>query len=144
MEEDENTSTKRPRLSELGKEIVDIEDDDDRSINKGKPTIVEEESQEQSQSVSNTERTVSNPTIAGGSQVSAMILQRYTSNEEETSQTPLQEDLVLNFTEERNKSANENYRLMQQIRKSVLNKSSLLTIKEAQGNVFRVATSDMA
>ena len=49
MEVDENTSTKRPRLSELGKEIVDIEDDDDRSINKGKPTIVEEESQEQSQ-----------------------------------------------------------------------------------------------
>ena len=64
MEVDENTSIKRPRLSESGKEIVDIEDDDDRSINKGKPTIVEEESQEQSQSVSNTERTVSNPTIA--------------------------------------------------------------------------------
>ena len=46
MELHENTSTKRPRLSELGKEIVDIEDDDDRSINKGKLTIVEEESQE--------------------------------------------------------------------------------------------------
>ena len=46
MEVDENTSTKRPRLLESGKEIVDIKDDDDRSINKGKPTIVEEESQE--------------------------------------------------------------------------------------------------
>ena len=42
MEMDENTSPKKPRLSESGKEIVDIEDDDDRSINKGKPTIVEE------------------------------------------------------------------------------------------------------
>lgn len=53
--------------------------------------------------MSNTKRAISNPTIVGGSQVSAMILQRYTSNEEETSQTPLQEDLVKNFTKERNK-----------------------------------------
>ena len=46
MEVDEDVSTKRPRLSESSKEIVDIEDDDDRSINKGKATIMEEESQE--------------------------------------------------------------------------------------------------
>ena len=46
MEVDEDVSTKRPRLSESSKEVVDIEDDDDRSINKGKSTIVEEESQE--------------------------------------------------------------------------------------------------
>ena len=46
MEVDEDASTKRPRLSESSKEIVDIEDDDDRSINKGKATNVEEESQE--------------------------------------------------------------------------------------------------
>ena len=45
MEVDEDASIKRPRLSESSKEIVDIEDDDDRSINKGKATIVEEESQ---------------------------------------------------------------------------------------------------
>ena len=42
MEVDENTSVKRPRLEEAGEEIVEIEDDDDRSINKGKTTIVEE------------------------------------------------------------------------------------------------------
>ena len=46
MEVDEDVSTKRPRLSESSKEIVDIEDNDDRSINKGKATIVEVESQE--------------------------------------------------------------------------------------------------
>ena len=74
MEVDEDASTKRPRLSESSKEIVDIEDDDDRSINKGKATIVEEESQEQSQSVSNTVRIVSNPTIVESSQASTMIL----------------------------------------------------------------------
>ena len=85
MEVDEDASTKRPRLSDSSKEIVDIEDDDDRSINKGKATIVKEESQEQSQSVSNTERTVSNPTIVESSQASAMILQRFTLNEVETS-----------------------------------------------------------
>ena len=37
-----DASTKRPRLSESSKEIVDIEDDDDRSINKGKATIIQE------------------------------------------------------------------------------------------------------
>ena len=36
---------KKPRISEQSKEIVGIEDDDERSINKGKATIVEEESQ---------------------------------------------------------------------------------------------------
>ena len=48
MEMDEDVATKRPRISEQSKEIVDIEDDDERSINKVKTTIVEEESQGQS------------------------------------------------------------------------------------------------
>ena len=97
MEVDEDASTKRPRLSESSKEIVDIEDDDDKSINKGKATIAREESQEQSQSVSNIERTVSNPAIVGSSQASYIILQRFTLNEVETSQASSQEDLVKNF-----------------------------------------------
>ena len=46
MDMDEDVSSKRPRLSEPSREVVDIEYDDDRSINKGKATIVEEESQE--------------------------------------------------------------------------------------------------
>jgi len=45
MEVDENTYVKKPRLARVGEEVVEIEDDDDRSINKGKTTIVEEESQ---------------------------------------------------------------------------------------------------
>lgn len=85
MEVDEDVSTKRPRLSKSSKEIVDIEDDDDRSINKGKATIVEEESQEQSQSMSNTERTIINPATVESSQASAMILQRFTLKEVEAS-----------------------------------------------------------
>ena len=74
MEMDEDVATKRPRISEQSKEIVNIEDDDERSINKGKTTIVEEESQGQSQSVSNTERTITNPTIVESSQGPAMVL----------------------------------------------------------------------
>ena len=94
--------------------------------------------------MSNTERTISNPAIVGSSQASTMILQRFTLNEVETSQASSQENLVKNFTEDRNKSANDNYRLMQQIRKFVPDKSSLLAVREAQGNIFRIATSDMA
>ena len=32
---------------------------------------------------------------------------------------------------------------MQQIRKFVLNKSSLMEVKESEGNVFRIATTDV-
>ena len=72
-----------------------------------------------------------------------MILQRFTLNEVETTQASSQEDLVKNFIEERNKSANDNYRLTQQIRKFVPDKSPMLAVREAQGNIFRIATSDM-
>ena len=130
MEVDEDASTKRLRLSEPSKEVVDIEDDDDRSINKGKATIVEEESQDQPQSVSNTKRTVTNPAIVDNSQASTMIWQRFTLNEVETSQVSSKEELIKDFTDERNKLANENYKLMQQIRKVVPDKSSLLQLEK--------------
>lgn len=71
-----------------------------------------------------------------------MILQRFTLNEVETSQVSSQEELIKNFTEERNKLANENYKLMQQIRKAVPDKSSLLAVRETKGNTFRIATHD--
>ena len=92
--------------------------------------------------MSNTERTVSNPAIVESSQASTMILQWFTLNEVETSQVSSQEGLIKDFTEERNKSANDNYKLMQQIRKVVPDKSSLLAIREVEGNVFRTATND--
>ena len=91
MEIDLGTSTKKPRLAEI-EEIVKIEDDEDRSTNKDNTTFVEEEGvQEQSKSVSSAERTISNPTVAESSQVSAMIVQKYVSSEEETSKIPSQE-----------------------------------------------------
>ena len=78
--------TKKPKISEQSKEIVDIDDDDERSINKGKSTIVEEESQDQSQSVSNTKRTITNPTTVENTQDPTMVFQKFTLEYDETSQ----------------------------------------------------------
>ena len=36
-------TTKKPRVSAKAKEVVDLEEDDEDSINKGKGTILEEE-----------------------------------------------------------------------------------------------------
>ena len=75
--------------------------------------------------------TVINPATVESSQASTMILQRFTLKEVEASQVSSQEEIIKDFTDERNKSANDNYKLMQQIRKVVLGKSSLLAIREA-------------
>lgn len=56
---DVDVATKKPRISTQDQEIVDLEDDDERDINKGKATIVEEESNHQSQSMLDTERLTS-------------------------------------------------------------------------------------
>ena len=50
--------------------------------------------------------------------------------------------MVKDFTNERNKSANDNYKLMQEIRKTVPGKIPLLAVREADKNVFRIATND--
>ena len=71
-----------------------------------------------------------------------MVLQRFTLSETETSQVSSQEELVKDFTNERNKSTNDNYKLMQQIRKVVPGKIYLLVVREAEGNVFRIAAND--
>ena len=74
--------------------------------------------------------------------MSAMIVQKYVSSEEETSKIPSQEELVKDFTDKRNKVVDENYKIMQQIRRFVSNKSTLLAVRESEGNVFRIATTD--
>ena len=75
--------------------------------------------------------------------MSTMIVQRYVSSEEKTSKIPSHEELVKYFTENRNKFVDENYRLMQQIRKFVSNKSTLLAVRESEGNVFRISITDV-
>ena len=113
MEVDPGTSTKKPRLAKI-EEIVEIEDDEDRSMNKDNTTFVEEEGvQEQSKLVSSAKRTISNPIVVESSQVSAMIVQKYVSSEEETSKIPSQEELVKDFIDKRSKAMDENYKIMQ-------------------------------
>ena len=80
--------------------------------------------------------------MAEGSQVSAMVVQKYVSSEEETSKVPSQEELVKDFTDKRSKAVDENIKIMQQIRRTVSNKSTLLVVRELEGNVFRIATTD--
>lgn len=46
------------------------------------------------------------------------------------------------FANERNKSATNNYKLMQEIRKTIPMESSLLVVREAYSNVFRISTDD--
>ena len=134
--------TKKPRISEQSKEIVDIDDGDEWLINKGKTTIVEEDPQDQSQLVSNTERTITNPTIVESTQDPTMVFQKFTLDEVETSLVCSQEELVKDFTNERNQSTNDNYKLMQEIRKIVPRKGPLLAVREADNNVFRIATNE--
>ena len=71
-----------------------------------------------------------------------MVLQKFTLGEAETSEVCSQEELVKDFPNERNKSANDNYKLMQEIRKTVPGKIPLLAVREADKNVFRIATND--
>ena len=66
--------------------MVDIDDDDERSINKGKAIVIEEESHDQSQSVSNTERTITNLAMVESTQDPVMIFQKFALGEVETSQ----------------------------------------------------------
>ena len=134
--------TKNPKKSKQRKENVDTDYDDERSINKGKDTIVGEEPQDQPQSMSNTERTITNPTIVESSQDLAMVFQKFTLDEAETSRVCSQKELVKYFTNERNKSTNDNYKLMQEIKKTVPGKSPLLVVREVDNNVFRIATND--
>ena len=105
--------------------------------------VEQEGAQDGAKSASSAEKEVSNPPVAESSQVSAMVLQKYISSEEETSKVPSKEELVKDFTEKRSHAVEDNFTLMQQIRRTVSSKSTLLVVREAEGNVFRIATSDV-
>ena len=117
MEIDPGSTSKKPRLPEI-QEVVEIDDEEDKSTNQEITTVVEqEEAQDGAKSASSAEKEVSNPPVAESSQVSAMVLQKYISSEEETSKVPSKEELVKDFTEKRNYVVEENFTLMQQIRR---------------------------
>ena len=71
-----------------------------------------------------------------------MMIHRFTLDQAESSQFHSKEDFLKDFTEEINKSINENYKLMQEVRKSIPVRNSLLTIREADSNVLIIATEN--
>ena len=108
-----NITTKKPRVFVQSKEIVDLEEDDEESINKGRFTIVEEEHNDRSQSMSNSERSTSQLDMVETNKEHVIMFQKFTLDQAKSSQFHSKEELVKHFTKERNKSANENYKLMQ-------------------------------
>ena len=71
-----------------------------------------------------------------------MMTQRFTLDQAKSSQFHSKEDLVEEFTDERNKSLKENYKLMQEVRRSTLVGTSFLTVREKDNSILRIATDD--
>lgn len=111
-----DVSNKKARTSTQPIEVVSIDEDDEGYINKGKGTIVEEEQNDKSQSVSKYERSSSHLSLVESSKEPTMMIRNFTLDQAESSQFHSKEDLVNDFTEERNKSINESYKLMQEVR----------------------------
>ena len=50
--------------------------------------------------------------------------------------------MVKKFSEERNLSVEENFKLMQEVRKSTFTGTSLLTVRERDNNTLRIVVDD--
>ena len=147
-----DSATKKPRVSIQGKEIVTLEDDEEESINqmKGFPIIEEpSHSKEASHpvspslphSTSHSERTIYQIVIIEHGSKLAIDVQQY-SFEIESSLYESKQDLVQKFLEERNLSTEENFKLMQDVKKNTYMGSSLLTVRERDNNTLRIALDD--
>ena len=133
---------KKDRTSAHPIEVVSINEDDEGSINKGKGTIFKEEQNDQSQTVSNFERSSSHLALVKSSKEPTMMIQKFPLDQVESSQFHSKEDLVNDFIEEINKSINDNYKLMQEVVRSNPVGTSLLTVRKTDNNVLRIATDD--
>ena len=73
-----------------------------------------------------------------------MLAQSFKLDQAESSQYHSRDDLVKDFLEERNKSLDENYKLLQQARnKAPTDSTTLLTVKEKDSNTLRIAIDDL-
>ena len=79
-----DVTTKKPRVFVQSKEIVDLEQDDEQFINKGKGTIVEEEPNDQSQTISNSERSSSHLAMVEANKAPAIMFQRFAFDQAES------------------------------------------------------------
>ena len=137
-----DVTTKKSRVSIKSEEIVDLEDNDEQSINKGKGTIVEEEHNDQSQTVSHSKRSSSHLAMLETNKEPSIMFQRFALEHAESSQFHSKEELVKDFTDERSKSTNRNNKLMQETRRTIPVENSLLEVRETNNNVLRISTTD--
>ena len=147
-----DTTTKKPRVSSQGKEIVTLEDDEEESINQiqGSP-ILEEPSHSKevshtaspsiSHSTSNSERTISQIVLTEQSSKPVNHAQQYIFDIE-NSLYESKQDMVKKLSEERILPAKENFKLMQELRKNTFAGTSLLIVKERDSNTLRIAIDD--
>ena len=143
---------KKPIISNQGREIVTSEDDEEESINQIQGFPIQEQpshrkefshtvSHSISHSISNSERIISQIVLTEQSSKPAMDVQQYTFDAE-TSLYDSKQDMVKKFSEETNLSAEENFKLMQEVRKITFAGTSLLTIRERDRNTLRIVVDD--
>ena len=129
-----------------------MEDDEEESINQIQGFPIQEKpshskevshtvSHSISHSISNSDRTISQMVLTEQSSKPAMDVQRYTFDAK-TSLYDSKQDMVKKFSEERNLSAEENFKLMQEVRKSTFAGTSLLTVRERDSNTMRIVVDD--
>lgn len=136
------------RVSSQGREIVTLEYGEEESINQiqgfpiqEEPSHSKEVSDLVSHSISSSERTISQIVLTEQSLNPAMDVQQYTFDAK-TSLYDSKQDMVKKFSEERNLSSEENFKLMQEVRKNTFTCTSLLTVRERDSNTLRIAVDD--
>ena len=147
-----DTIAKKPRVFSQGKEIVTLEDDEKESINQIQGFPIQEEpshsnevshasSPSISHSTSKSERTISQIVLTKQSSKLVMDVQQYIFDIE-NSLYESKRDMVKKFSQESNISAEENFKLMQEVRKNIFAGTSLLTVRERDSNTLRTAVDD--
>ena len=154
-----DVTTKNPRVSNQDKEIVTLVDDEEKSINKIQGFPIQEDSshnKEDSHSVShsvshsishhvsNLERTISQVVIIEQNSNLVMVVQKYTFEQAKSSLYDSKQDMVNKFSKERNLSAKDNFKLMQEVRKNTFTGTSLLTIRERDRNTCKIPIDDQS
>ena len=118
-----DVTTKRPRVCKQDKEILTLHNDEEEYINKIQGFLIEEESSQSkevshsvshsvSHFVSNSGRTISQVVLTKQNSKPIMDVQQYTFEKAESSLYDSKQDMVKFFSEERNLSAEENFKLM--------------------------------
>ena len=139
-----DTPSKRAKTSSHCVHIISLsEDNDQSSINQGTKVLITEEKEDQSQVPSKTDESASQMITVQPIQGPTMLVQSFKLVQAGSSQYHSRDDLVKDFLEERNKSLDENYKLLQQARKKApIGSTTLLTIREKDSNTLRIATDD--